>query len=770
MSRNSISSFAILFLWLAPSVLLAQFTITGQVLDSLSKKPVQGVNIRLEGHTGGTSTDEVGRFRLEGSSNDHQILIVSHISYQETKVSTVAGMSGQQLLIFLKPKSVQLADVFITADRFNRNSSDVPAAVYSIAGNKAEVYSIQNTDELLYMIPGIRIDRDRGIFSKNSSISMRGLNGSARILVLLDGAPINKADGAGVNWNRIDPDAIERVEVMKGPNSTIYGGNAMGGVINIITGKNPGIFRARVKTFYGTYSTRGGSVSASGARFGKSGRGVYWSVNSFFRKGDGYIPVADSVRDSLNIATYLTEWSNTVKIGYQFSPGTFAELEYDYSWDKRGDGTRIYENEGSYNQYPTHFLRVKYETTLQKWLIRTNAFYQAEHYLRQNEAIKRQTGKYTLYKTDAERIDAGLWLTAAREFRKGKRLTAGFELKRGNVDASDLYYTSTDILTNKGQMDFGALFMQYESPLFLRGLGVEAGFRMDLARFHGGDFTIQDPTSLTEFMTLYPSAFRDTTWLAMSPRLALLYRPSPNLKFYLSYSRGFRPPTLDDMCRNGNITKGFKLANPGLGPEYLGNLEGGYALKLGNGLWLEQSIYYSAGRDFQYFVANGDSVYTGGSSLKPVLQRQNISKVDVLGLESSINFSLTPGLLLFTNLDLNHSRIRSSENSAGKSLEGKTLMEVPSHQVSAGLEYRYKWMMAGATFAFIGPVFADDDNLVQNPARTETGLKFSVNYREKVYVSLGVQDVFDHRYVDSKGNISPGRFILCSLIYKIFNK
>ncbi len=751
-----------------PASAQSEFTVSGIVLDSLTVLPLSNVAVMVEGMNRSTVTDESGRFSIPNIPKGTLTLHFSRISHETGRLQLQLKENLTALRISLVPAAYNLKDFFITADRQQRNADDIPASVYTITGSRAEVYAMNNTDELLYLVPGIHVDRDRGVFSKNSSISMRGLNGSARTLVLLDGVPVNKADGAGINWARIDPDMIDRIEVMKGPNSTIYGSNAMGGVINIITAKDTGPFRARVKTFYGTYNTAGGSISASGSRI-RNQKGIYWSLNSLYRKGDGYIPVADSLRDSLDAKTYLEEAEAGVRVGYQFSESGSLEAEYNYYWDKRGDGTFIYEPGGSYNQYPTHFTRLKYQSKFGNWQLTVNGFYQLEHYLRQNETIKKQNGKYTLYETDSRRIDAGLWLSAALSLPSNRRLTTGIDLKKGSVDASDLYLTSTDVLRDQGKMDLGAVFAQFETPFISSKLSLEVGIRLDVAKFHGGSFTIADPSSLSEFMTNYPTQFHDTSWIAASPRITLLFHPRKQLKTYLSYSRGFRPPTLDDMCRNGNVTKGFKLANPALGPEHLNNFEVGYTAKLFEKLSISQSLFYSLGRDFQYFVASGDSVYTGGDNQKPVLQRQNISKVNVYGTEFSINLELSRSLICFGNYAYSHSVLHPDESKAPSTatLKGKMLMEVPANQASVGVEWRYKWFMAGADYQYTGKLFADDDNLVVNPARYEAGIRLSANYLEKAYLSLSIQDVFNHRYADTKGNISPGRFLMCSLILKI---
>jgi len=744
-----------------------QAQISGVVIDSISSLPVGNINIRISGNEKGSSTSADGRFSIKNIESGWVILEFTHLAYVERKVKVYISDRQELPAIKLVPRTISLEDVVITSNRLGQRSADVPAAIYTIDGRQAGTLAVNNADELLMLIPGIRIDRDRGIFSKNSSINMRGLNGSQRTLVLLDGAPINKADGGGINWSRIDPDLIQKIEVIKGPASTIYGGNAMAGVVNIITNRQTGSFRARIKGSYGTFSTMAGSFSASGDKIHQS-KGFYWSGYGYYRKGDGYIPVIDSMRDSLDVPAYLKETGFGMRVGYQFSAQSRVELSYDYFWDKRGDGTFVTEPGGSYNQYPTHFANLNVNSLAGKWLIDAHLFTQFEHYKRQNETIKRQNGRYTLYQTDSHRNDAGLWFTASRRLNGALQLLAGADVKRGSVDASDIYYTSTDILTNKGRMDMGALFSQLSMKMPDERFSLEAGLRFDINHFYNGSFEIKDPTSFSEFMTMYPSVFPDTTWHAFSPHLAFLFNLTESARFYASYGHGFRAPTLDDACRNGNITKGFKMANPMLGPEHLDNFEVGADVLLFSKIRWQQSVFMSNGRDFQYFIANGDSVYTGGNNLKPVLQRQNIARVRSYGTEISLSVPLSRNMIFLTNYAWNNATIVSSENSNGKSLEGKKLMEVPSNQFFAALEYSRSWMMVAINMAWTDEIFIDDDNLQSNPSYLQTGFRISANYHEKTWLSLSIQDVLNKPFVDAKGNQSPGRFVLVSLIHKVF--
>ena len=665
-------------------------------------------------------------------------------------------------------KTVSLKDVFITATRTPKNIEELPARLSSVTQSVIDVQPAITTDALLDLIPGINIDRPQGIFSKNASITMRGLNGSPRILVLIDGVPISKTDGGGVNWNRMVPENIDRIEVIKGPVSAVYGGNAMAGVINVITREPVSKLEGEVKAFYGSSNTFGGFFRLGG-RLKQSNNSFYYSLNAFYRQGDGYIIVPAEQRDSLDVKTYLREASAGAKVGYRYGSGSYTEIEYDYYNDKRGDGTRIYEPEGGYNRYPTNNIRLTSNNYFGRftWIVRF--FYQNEHYLRQTETMSQKKGnKYTLYNTDAKRIDQGLWTNLSYRLKVNMDLTFGFDLKQGSVDGKDIYLTSTDILENKGKMNFLALFAEYEWQPFQKKMSVLAGLRYDAAWFYNGAFIISEPTTLTEFMTGYPTNFDDETWSAWSPKLGLKYRFSKDFSLYLAYSHGFRPAMLDDMCRNGNVSKGFKLANPELKPENADNFETGANWKPCPAVSMEPSIYYTLGSNFHYFVGNGDSVATGGDNLKPILQRQNVSKVRVLGAEITVSWQIIKQVHLTANYAFNDSRITEFDTTGyeSKDLTGKFLMEVPLNQAFAGIFYSGEILSASLVFNYKDSQWSDDENTQKTPAYSTFDMKIGKTFLNHLTASLVIQDVFNTRYYDSKGNISPGRFFMLNLSYR----
>ena len=635
-------------------------------------------------------------------------------------------------------KTLGLPELFITATRTQKSADEIPARISSIKQASIDVQPVFSTDALLEMLPGVNVDRPQGIFSKNASITMRGLNGSPRLLVLVDG---------------------------------VYGGNAMAGVVNVITRQATTSLEGEAKAFYGSCNTYGGLLRLGG-RVKPVGNSFYYGLYGFYRKGDGYIITPESSRDSMDVKTYLWELSAGVKAGYRYGSGSFTEVEYNYYSDKRGDGTKIYEPEGGYNRYPMNYLRLTSNNYFGRfnWIVR--AFYQHETYMRQSETMSVKKGmKYTLYETESSRIDKGIWTNLTYKLRSNMELTAGLDLKQGSVDGKDTYLTSTDVLRNQGKMNFLALFAEYEWQPFNKKMTVMAGMRYDVARFFDGAFTIEDPTTLTEFMTQYPSSFMDVTWQAWSPKLGLKYRFNNIVDGYFSYSHGFRPAMLDDMCRNGNISKGFKLANPQLQPENADNLELGANLHPVPSLCIEPSIYCTIGTDFQYFVGNGDSISTGGDNLKPVLMRENVSQVRVLGGELACSWRFNKNFSVNASYAYNNSQITKFDTvgKAAKDLTGKYLMEVPFNQVFAGVYYSSRILQASLIFNARGAQWSDDENTTKTPGYNIFDLKVGKTFFNKLNVSVVIQDIFNTRYYDSKGDISPGRFFMLNLSYRFAN-
>jgi len=761
----------ILILLFIPAHLIAQ-EIQGFVYESPGDKPIGNANIIISGTDHGTVSGSDGYFLLHIPEASQVTIVVSHIGYESLIIKQNIPATGSEKVIFrLAPHTSEIVETVITATHTKRNINEVPASVRLITAGQIMEMPSTAIDDLLRTEANIIVDRKNGIFSKNASVNMRGLNGSARTLVLLDGVPLNKADGGGVNWNRINTESVSRIEVVKGPGSALYGGNAMGGTINIITKDIPEKPTGSIKLSLGSYNTLGGQAWLSGRT--KIAPKLGWSINSFYRQGDGYIIAPEDLRDSTDVKAFLGEFNIGGNLVYSFSDSSQINIGYTYFDNKTGDGVQVYDPEGGYYKYKTNHAFATYRGYIGKTTFMVNSYMQLENYMNQKEQLKTDKlppysiTQYVLYLTDSHRNDAGIWLSATTKAGSNHKLTYGSDIRLSGVDASDIYFTSTDTITNKGKMNAYALFLQDEFGLLNNRLKIVAGARADAIRFRDGAFLIAAPSVTNSYMMEYVGNYNDKNWLAISPKLGATYFLNSTNSVYLSYAAGFRPGTLDDMCRSGSISKGFKLANPELEPEHLNNFEAGGSFAISKYARIEPSVYYSVGNNFQYFVGTGDTVYST-SSPKPILKRENVSKAAVTGAEATLRIYPQKSLELTLTYAYNHSIIKSFDTVqfVAKDLSGKYLMEVPKNRFTAMLNWRNKYFNSMLVYEYTGSLFTDDENLIEMPPYYRFDAKISRAFANHYFIALTIQNLTNNIYTDNKGNLGISRFFMVDAGYR----
>ncbi|MBI9035410.1 MAG: TonB-dependent receptor [Bacteroidales bacterium] len=750
---------SIIFLW--ASHLGAQSLISGYITDQITLQPLSQVNVVLEGSDQGATTDDAGRFQFLTQHIGPSTLKISHIGYRI--YTKEIHMNTNDTIIIdckLRPAINILKETSITASRWAKNIEDIPASIDNISAEELKILPGTNTDNLLQAIPNVYVNRSWGIFSKNSSVTMRGMDGTSRVLVLYNGVPLNKTAGGGINWHLINPDQIERIEIIKGPASAMYGNNAMAGVINIISKTQKEKLNGSVSTFYGTYNTLGSRVNLSGNSI-DNGKGFYWNAESFYRQGDGYIIEPYERRDSTDVPLYLKEFSSNMKLGYQFNPKTKVEIEYQFYTDKRGDGIKIYEQEGGYMQYPTNYIRAKYQSHWKGLKIQTHAFYHKQDYIQHSERLNQTGDTYKLYDRTNNTQDYGFWLSTEKKWNENHSLIAGIDTKQGSIDASEVYRTSSDELYMLGKINFAALFLQDEFKY--KNLSLQSGIRFDYAGFNNGSLTVKRPTSITAFEGEVYEELPSTNWTNISPRLAVLYPFNEQTRLYASVSCGFMPPKLDDMCSSRKISKGFKIANPNLKPETMITYEIGAHLKPLDRLHIDWAAYYNDGHDFQYFIGTGDTIDYD----RPVLQRTNISRVGIIGSEISLNYQIIKNLQFTTNYSYNHSMIQDfdMEGYYGEDLTNKQISETPPHQYYIGLMYNHKKFSTAISYNSVSAMWSDEQNTLKLEPYATLDLRIAVHPVKHLSLVLDIQNLLDKIYVDKKGGLAPGRYILGKVVW-----
>jgi len=159
--------------------------------------------------------------------------------------------------VFAEEKEAELEEVVVTATRTETSVESAPASVNVVTKKEMEKRNIKTLDDVVNELPGIYVHRTREVLdTPTDAISLRGIPGYRRNLVMVDGVPLNDPQSGGLKLSGFRFEDIERIEVVKGPFSALYGGLAMGGVVNIISAL-PEKREITFKTGYGSSFDRG---------------------------------------------------------------------------------------------------------------------------------------------------------------------------------------------------------------------------------------------------------------------------------------------------------------------------------------------------------------------------------------------------------------------------------------------------------------------------------------------------------------------------------
>ncbi|MDH3345639.1 MAG: TonB-dependent receptor plug domain-containing protein, partial [Kiritimatiellaceae bacterium] len=199
-----------------------------------------------------------------------------------------------------------LARIVVTATR-------APAPIRSIANNPSVITAKDIEDGRFSSVPEA-LQKKAGVFVSNwadnpsqAQVNLRGFGGDAphgKTLVLLNGRKLNRPDMAGINWAQIPMQAVERIEVIRGPNSVLYGDHAVGGVINIITKKPSEIPQTTLTASIASYETQEQTLTTSGKL-----DGLGYIATLGHQSGDGYRDRSkyDTLSSSLRLSGELNE-------------------------------------------------------------------------------------------------------------------------------------------------------------------------------------------------------------------------------------------------------------------------------------------------------------------------------------------------------------------------------------------------------------------------------------------------------------------------------
>jgi iron complex outermembrane receptor protein len=530
--------------------------------------------------------------------------------------------------------SVQLGEIIVTGSRTETNLRNLPMSV-TVVGNK----TIENRLEQSLLpviteeVPGLFVT-GRGIMGYGVStgsaggMKIRGVGGSPTtgVLLLIDGHP----QYMGLMGHPL-PDAYqtllaERVEVVRGPASVLYGSNALGGVINIITKKQAedGI-RTNLRAMYGSYNT----VSSEVNNHVRSGK-----FSSYLSFGYNH---SDGIRENME----FNQYSAYGKFGYDFTARwkAFADLSLT-NFDASNPGAindPITDNDADVTRGVTSFsIENRYDKTSGALKFFYNfGLHEIDDGYRPNGAPR----DYHFRSTDNM---FGISLYQLFNFFTGNRITAGFDLQRFSGHAWNSYLDNrpdADIV-RKGINDIAG-YLNIEQSIFPKLL-VNAGIRVDNNSRTG------------------------TEWV---PQAGLSFPVSDVTVLKAVVSKGFRNPTIREMYM-------FPPQNPDLKPEQLMNYELSFSQKL---------LDYKLGFDVNLFHIRGNNaIQTVITDRGPL--NVNTGEIENYGLELASSFTITSNLRLSANYSLLNMKYKIEAAPEHKLYAGFDC-SVSKWRISSGVQY-----------------------------------------------------------------------------------
>lgn len=266
---------------LCPYIAFSQNTFKATIKDAETKQPLFGATATVQGTTNGARSDENGLITIKNIPNGNQVVRFYFVGYQE-RIDTLNFPYSltEPLEILLMTENEEMEEVIVTSTRSNKNIEDIPTRIETISGEELEEKGNMKPGDIRMMLnetTGIQTQQTSAT-SYNSSIRIQGLDGKYT-QILRDGFPLYAGFSGGLGLLQIAPLDLSQVEVIKGASSTLYGGGAIAGLVNLIA-KKPQEKRELSFLLNGTSAL---GLDASGfysQKFKKVGTTVFISYNA----------------------------------------------------------------------------------------------------------------------------------------------------------------------------------------------------------------------------------------------------------------------------------------------------------------------------------------------------------------------------------------------------------------------------------------------------------------------------------------------------------
>ncbi len=684
--------------------------------------PLAGASVMISELKKGTYSDGKGYYAINNIPDGEYNVIVSYVGYSRVEKKIRLTSERRHITFHLVESPISTGQVVVTASKREEKITELPLTAVVINPLSIETRNRITLDEALRFVPGVSLSLDQ--------ISIRGSSGyskgaGTRVLTAIDGVPFYTGDTGEIIWEMIPVSNIERVEIIKGPASSLYGSTAIGGVINVISreiiekpvtqiSSFAGLYDSpfhsewkwseKARTFYGfgvNHSNRIGNVgySASLKKIGSDG----YRENDFSYRLLGYAKLNFLINENNSLSLF----------------GNFLNMRrgnFLYWKDGANALTPKDEDNGNTVESDRWFGSLIYKLKISP-AIETE--FKGSIYSTKFDGIGIEvtSSKSTLYRGE---------LLAFMSFIKNISITAGTEFSYSSITSDIFKSKNFETVSAYSQIEYRGI----------EKLIATLGVRWDNIKLDS-----------------IPAVN------AINPKFGLNYKISKNLIIRGSAGTGFRAPTPAEVFTSTGVGGIPIKENPDLTYESSFSLDAGALFLLSENHSLDFSFFFNTYDNF----------------IEPVLlnsgyiQFINLPKAKTAGFEAVYEGNIIPGLI---KTGVGYTYLWSRD------VEKDTPMKYrPEHSATASLSVTPGAFEFGVDFRYAKKADKIDEELTRPPLTLvpdgdlrvdvytvdlSAGYNFSIGMRP-VRIYLNCKNLLNYNYTEFIGNIAPIRNYSISL-------
>lgn len=736
--------------------------LSGKVINSESKAPIEGVNIIIKNTSSGTASDKAGNFFFPSLADGSYDFSFSAVGYHAKEIRFDHNGSTA-LEIELKPSAIKLGEVKVVSTKQNLTAQNIPLPVEVVSKENIEAKSAQSLSEILNTEPGLFIAKD-GVWGTH--ISIRGLS-RQNLVSLIDENRIETATNVAAGLSMIDLNDVERIEVIKGGVSSLYGSGATGGIINIVTKQAHYAEKFYLSGNVGSAYNSVNKASASNINLFAGGNRWYLKISGAARKAsdaktpEGLLPNSKYKDNSISFSGGINPYLNhEVKFNYN----RFYGEDIGIPGGKPFPAAAV----SRYPQEKRELISAEYKLSgISKSLRNLSVKYFHQFILRDVEIVPNAvavTNTGADHKTDGLQLQSD-WLITSKY-----RLIAGIDAWQRKYEGSRSVFNkalnriTVDSPVPNSKYTSVGIFIQNEIFTLQDNLIVNLGGRYDLINIKNDESLnpnyiinngVRNDNPPRNMQASFTAGNRDNS--SWSANFGLIYTILPGLSSTLNVSQSFRSPTLEERFQYINLGGDIFLGNPDLKPEKGNFLDFGVR-------YLQSKVSLQANAFINIFsdlvadrVEIPDSLYL----------KSNIGKARLYGFEFSSEFNFFADNVAY----LSASYVRGEDTG-----NNENLAEIPPFNGRFGVRIP---LLSLINVDFSASWYADQDKTAKGEARTGgytlydlylSTKKFDLNLAS-IQVFAGVENISDKGYRNHLSTyrgaikLEPGRNLFVKAIF-----